>query len=343
MLLRLALLLIVFTPIVNAQEPIQDVCVQCPPGNENVEGTTIKSGRFNFTWTSEWHAFDSKKKCFFRQITNNAKRSLYYSWPLAGFELNVALGSGESNRRCTFGRDERKPVTSAALHYGRGGYKAPTKVWLNTDENDKESRLRIDKTIRPNSESFNSHKLRFLRASTIEPVNNSKPTQIEHSPLLTTYKISIRLADAKRRYLFFVPLPRKHRTYKVDMTFSSTVKPTKDGYEVRNTVASLNPEQELPYVEWKGVSVGAVSAASSASAGAGGLFGLSWIGTLKRLLWSPRSTPQLPTPTKDASITRREATIITRSLPMSRTQVVPIYTNSGEDVIRLHVSFWSAY
>lgn len=346
MILRLGVLLIVTTaPVIAQGQNVQgpDICVPCAPKSEHVEGQTVKFASFHFTWTSEWHQVDSTKYCFYRQVANNGEKALYYSWPLAGFARNVALEPGSSDKVCTYGGGNRNPSTPASLYYGRTGYKAQTHVWQTTDEKNEESRNSFISTHGLASRQSADLPRLQLTAAHIEGLADPKFAGIEYSPLLTTYKIAISLRDRKRRYLLFIPLPRKTRSYKVDMTFASEVERTQKGYEVRNSVVSLNPQQALPNVDWNEVDRGGAAVAVVGASAGGGLFPPAWIGRLGRLLVPGRSTPELPTSTQQpSSHTKMESSRFTQQ-PILRITDIPILTKSGEQVIRLRIAFWSTY
>jgi hypothetical protein len=173
----------------------QDVCITCSPLNEHQEAQTVKQSDFHFTWLSEWHEVTTKKKCFYREVSNNGTKPLYYSWPLAGLHLNVALGPDKSDKICMVGQDNRNPATPARLYFGRRGHTTDTRVWQSTDETLQESHNSQLRSVSPLADRTGS-----VQNAAFENLDTS--TVIEYEPLVTTLKVNISLKRFTPKTLF---------------------------------------------------------------------------------------------------------------------------------------------
>lgn len=220
-----------------------DPCEVCKPLHlESTISATVEHGPFWLTWLSEFHQIPGRK-CFYREVRNNGSRPLYYSWPVGRIPLNVALTSKKRDRLCRFGSENRYPATKGPLYLGREGLPEDTQVWLDQEESETGLSDLIPKALPRIQQVASSVKTQTMPESGRS--NNNGIEENLYSPLITSFEMHVSLIQ-KRRYVFFIPLPRSRRAYSVNLSFASVVAKVHDAYKITNSLVSLNKERAIP-------------------------------------------------------------------------------------------------
>lgn len=228
------LVLVILTGFSAAQDSRPPDCLEEP--NHQLRGFFQLKG-IDFIWVSEWRQNTSLIYHFYRQVINNSNKPLYYEWPVAEIPLH-ALARHSSDSSCTPGFTYRQPPNDGLLYYGRDGRRnIPTYVWKPPGELNK---TELDQSFSPR-----------IKFAAFLPLSNgnetSQPGLSKRScePLTSTYHFHV-AALRRRKFILFIPLPRRTEEIDTHLVFESSCELASDGvWRVRDQVRNENTKQYL--------------------------------------------------------------------------------------------------
>jgi hypothetical protein len=229
--------LVLISPFACAQR--NDVF--CDPGginSTNRQEGTVQMKAFNFIWSSHWNeinigpsqAGQQSRYCVCVEVRNKSHEPLYYEWQVPARLHNEGLPDSNGDRVCEAANKYAYPPEDHDIYFGRSGDKVRTSIW----ELVREYRERTDRqTIRPDNKGGGIYE-------DVAPAPDRYP--------LEPIAVSVDLHSVvfhKRRYLLFVPLPRKSERVDVRLAIRSEVTSNETGYSIHNDIKNLIPDNAV--------------------------------------------------------------------------------------------------
>lgn len=320
--MRLRILFVFLALTITRSAIAQKHEVNCSAAVENREAQTINLGPFHFTWSSYWSKLQVQPEregshyCICREVYNDAKEPLFYSWPVAGDIQNKGLAPKTTDTVCSVADDYAKPPEKGLLYYGRRGFQTETRVWKSISE--------VESSHRPKIEARNRH-IGHARDREYEDAyeDQSEYTEANIPQVWVTADLHSSLYRP-RQYIFFLPMPRKKEIVDARLTLISKVEQTANGYLIENTVFNLNPNTSVN-VEIVSHSRVPIKA------------GRNRVSYFRRHVWLMHEDP--PAENFHQEIVAQEE-VTTISPPILRSELVRINTPRGAPAINLYVPVW---
>jgi S1-C subfamily serine protease len=250
----------------NNGRPDPSAAVGCMPlrSDTTEAGSVQTSEGFDFTWISEWQEAGDEK-WFYREVRNNSNKPMNVSWKGTGIEV-PALDAHGTSKICRNGPNVRNPQVPVVLRYDDvrrdlsnaklrwPRHSTSTRVWLSSDDPDPNRR---STRIAPpydgpdgNSGSVLGYQATFRKAVLVGQGPKESGSDVNPTPFEATWQVNLAMSEP-RRYLMFVPLPKKTTHLRIVLKFHSRATPDGRGYKLVNSYENLTPDVK-PVVNWSG-------------------------------------------------------------------------------------------